>query len=236
MLVSDTSHEGSSPSFGTIFAGMLHRFGSQPLTLVTRRSTRLPRTNFLSNGSMGKSSEQKRAHADRMRAQYRSRMAAATAYLGGTCRVCGAVDNLEFDHIDPSSKFKDVASLTGYKKDTFWCEVRKCQLLCTRCHVKKTVVADMGNEYYGGAHDDVVCLQCGKSFQRVVSKLAANERRDSVNLCSKTCVGLYSTVGPGQQRQGCGTVAGYMRCGPPTCSACRAAFAAYNRERRLRRK
>lgn len=72
-----------------------------------------------------------------MKDYYRRRSEKAIAYLGGSCVTCNATVNLEFDHIDPSTKSFDV--LKGFRrKEVFWKEVDKCQLLCSPCHKRKT--------------------------------------------------------------------------------------------------
>ena len=61
----------------------------------------------------------------------------------GPCQKCGSWDNLEVDHIDPSTK----DPLVGYPcPQSFWTwsperravELAKCQVLCTNCHKIKT--------------------------------------------------------------------------------------------------
>lgn len=59
-------------------------------------------------------------------------------YLGGVCKHCGTIDNLEFDHIISSDKQFTITS----KYDANWKilkpELDKCQLLCQSCHVIKS--------------------------------------------------------------------------------------------------
>lgn len=53
--------------------------------------------------------------------------------------MCGSSSDLEFDHIDPSTK---IFSLMGKKwsvaKEVWLEELAKCQLLCNSCHKEKT--------------------------------------------------------------------------------------------------
>lgn len=60
-------------------------------------------------------------------------------YLGGSCVVCQATDQLEFDHKDPKTKSFTIASGLDKPKDVLLAEVNKCQLLCKNCHLKKTI-------------------------------------------------------------------------------------------------
>lgn len=68
------------------------------------------------------------------------RRLAAKKYLGNQCVVCGTVNNLEFDHIDPSTKLIDIS--TAIAKHYAWIklceELDKCQLLCVDHHLEKT--------------------------------------------------------------------------------------------------
>jgi hypothetical protein len=66
--------------------------------------------------------------------RYEQRINAAKEFLGGKCVDCGTNNSLEFDHIDPSTKFKSVTSLTRHRERIFWDEVRKCVLRCKPCH------------------------------------------------------------------------------------------------------
>jgi hypothetical protein len=58
------------------------------------------------------------------------------------CLHCGEADPvvLEFDHIDPSTKFKAIAMLksTNCSWTTLENEMKKCQVLCANCHRRKT--------------------------------------------------------------------------------------------------
>lgn len=54
----------------------------------------------------------------------------------GPCRVCGSWDDLEMDHIDPKDKTTHrVWSLSRERRTE---ELKKCQVLCAKCHQQKT--------------------------------------------------------------------------------------------------
>lgn len=58
------------------------------------------------------------------------------------CRSCGEQDIkvLEFDHIDPATKVEKISKMVkrcATMKD-IKNEMRKCQVLCFNCHIKKT--------------------------------------------------------------------------------------------------
>ena len=50
--------------------------------------------------------------------------------LGGKCVRCGATEDLEFDHIDPSAKSFGVCAGLAKAWDVLVEEAAKCQLLC----------------------------------------------------------------------------------------------------------
>lgn len=62
----------------------------------------------------------------------------AKEHLGGKCVCCQTTQNLEFDHIDDAKKEYNVANAVRNTREVFWNEVEKCQLLCVKCHNKKT--------------------------------------------------------------------------------------------------
>lgn len=60
----------------------------------------------------------------------------AIEMLGGKCVVCGTTMNLEIDHIEPSEKKFNIGAC--WSRPIFYEEIKKCQLLCYPCHLKKT--------------------------------------------------------------------------------------------------
>jgi 5-methylcytosine-specific restriction endonuclease McrA len=74
-----------------------------------------------------------------MKGWYDRRRAQAIVYLGGKCVRCGSAENLQFDHIDPSTKVAALSSLWTASEERFQAELKKCQLLCENCHLAKTV-------------------------------------------------------------------------------------------------
>lgn len=61
----------------------------------------------------------------------------ALAHLGGSCVNCGSEEDLEFDHVDPSTKEFDIARGITWAWHRVEAELDKCQLLCKTCHVAK---------------------------------------------------------------------------------------------------
>lgn len=56
------------------------------------------------------------------------------------CFKCKTNDKLEFHHIDPREKFKNVSAMAseGYSKKRILDEIEKCIVLCEICHAKLT--------------------------------------------------------------------------------------------------
>lgn len=80
-----------------------------------------------------------------LKRRYDERRGQAIRLLGGQCVVCGATDELEFDHIDHSQKSFDVADrLAQYTWERLLAELVKCQLLCFRCHIDKSSMERCG--------------------------------------------------------------------------------------------
>ena len=57
--------------------------------------------------------------------------------LGGMCVECGTTENLEFDHIDPSTKTMNMGRMLNVSKQRALEELKLCQLLCKEHHIEK---------------------------------------------------------------------------------------------------
>lgn len=77
-------------------------------------------------------------HAEYALNTYHQLMKEAKEYLGGCCVVCGTTENLEFDHVDPTTKEFTISHGWSLSAERFWIEVNKCQLLCREHHSDKT--------------------------------------------------------------------------------------------------
>ncbi len=74
-----------------------------------------------------------------MKERWNRRRSKSIALLGGQCVRCGSRDDLEFDHVDPSTKEFTIAKASSFSESRFQAEISKCQLLCSDCHKEKTV-------------------------------------------------------------------------------------------------
>lgn len=71
--------------------------------------------------------------------RYREKRAAYIDKLGGKCVLCGATTNLEFDHIECNKKSFAVSVDWSISKEILEKEIDKCQLLCSKCHMEKSI-------------------------------------------------------------------------------------------------
>jgi len=60
------------------------------------------------------------------------------AALDGKCVVCGGVEDLEFDHVDPITKQFAISEGLDYPWPRLIAELLKCQLLCHEHHLEKS--------------------------------------------------------------------------------------------------
>jgi 5-methylcytosine-specific restriction endonuclease McrA len=57
----------------------------------------------------------------------------------GPCVKCGSPDELEVDHIDPAQKVDH--RIWSWAEPRMLAELAKCQVLCRRCHLAKTLAS-----------------------------------------------------------------------------------------------
>lgn len=93
-------------------------------------------------------------------------------YLGGKCSSCGCSDNLEFDHIDASTKEFTIMSRWKLPISVMKDELDKCQLLCKECHREKTRI-DLGQTDWSGFPE--------KERERLRHKAYYQAHRDEIN-------------------------------------------------------
>ena len=75
-----------------------------------------------------------------MKKKYHERKKWAIEYLGGKCNKCETFENLNFDHINPFSKKYDISKIICGKKEKIINELKKCQILCKKCHIEKNKI------------------------------------------------------------------------------------------------
>ena len=109
-----------------------------------RGSSPLPRTRVTTMAS-------KEYHRKYNLKRYHLRRQEALQSLGGECVACGSIDNLQFDHVDPSRKSFDSKRWMNVSIARFWEEISKCQLLCRGCHEEKSL-EERGEMSAKGSH------------------------------------------------------------------------------------
>ena len=112
-----------------------------------------------------------------MNDRWKKRRAKAEARLGGKCIVCGSTEELEFDHIDPSTKTTTIGRASSMNDEKFWKEVDKCQLLCVVHHRSKTS-SEQSVEHGGGlsGKKNCKCKPCRKIKAKYIAKLRASRK------------------------------------------------------------
>ena len=83
-------------------------------------------------------------------ARYNKRKAEAIEILGGACVICGSTEDLQFDHLNPSTKKFALGKLWSSTQEHFLEELTKCQLLCFGCHQIKTILIDKKQKIHMG--------------------------------------------------------------------------------------
>lgn len=83
--------------------------------------------------------------------RYHERKSQAIIYLGGQCVECQSRDDLQFDHKDRLTKGFTIAKLWSVNEQRFWEEIKKCQLLCLKCHIIKSAL-EQGKKPARGTH------------------------------------------------------------------------------------
>lgn len=101
----------------------------------------------------------------------RLRRAAWIELKGGKCVECGSTENLEVDHIDPSTKLYQPKTVWGLGTEIRERELAKCQVLCRKCHRAKTNAELSGWEhgvkitgYHKGCRCDL-CKAANKAYR-----------------------------------------------------------------------
>lgn len=85
------------------------------------------------------------------RDRYKDRRKVLLGLLGDKCVKCGSTVDLQFDHIDPTTKTMDIGRRMTYSIYTVGKEVQLCQLLCKQCHEIKSVI-DGGHKLMRGSN------------------------------------------------------------------------------------
>lgn len=115
-----------------------------------------------------------------MKNRYHKRKDIAKKLLGGKCVICGETKNLEFDHIDRTKKSFSISKGWSTSEKKFVKEVNKCQLLCQKHHIEKTI-KDLGFKKAKGTHGTLSSYRYCKCdlCKKVHSEYMKNYKRKS---------------------------------------------------------
>lgn len=81
-----------------------------------------------------------------MKTKYYRRRGQAIEFLGGKCIDCGHLENLEFDHKNPSDKEYNISQIfSSHSIEKVQREVEKCVLRCIPCHGHMTTLQRLQN-------------------------------------------------------------------------------------------
>lgn len=159
----------------------------------------------------------KRAYDRRRHASLR---AIAEEILGQACIQCGSTVDVEFDHIDPSTKRFNLSDGHSYSMGEYLVEVLKCQPICKPHHIRKTL-NQRGFELVKGqpVHGTVSSYRYCRCQECRAAKSDDNARRNRARGIPPKQGLAHGTYGC--YRKGC------------RCDACRQANTAHHREYRM---
>lgn len=101
--------------------------------------------------------------------------------LGGKCEKCGATENLEFHHKNKEEASFKLGSMARHSKKDVFNEVKKCMLLCHKCHWNEHRKLKITRK-----RRFVLCLETGSIYKNVsAAAKALNIRAMSIyNVCT----------------------------------------------------
>lgn len=91
---------------------------------------------------------------------------------GGCCANCGSTEDLEIDHIDPSTKLCNPSQVWSRCREFREAELAKCQVLCADCHKAKTREEFVSSEHGSRAMYDTHKCRCDVCVQAMRDRFA----------------------------------------------------------------
>lgn len=149
------------------------------------------------------------------------------SHLGGSCVVCGSTENLEVDHIDPSTKLFNIANSLHKKWEEIVKELEKCQLLCKPHHIEKT-----NSELLGRVPVNKGVITHGKQYPAYTLKCSCDDCKEYKRLRNqqRRSSTPSNNIHKGDLNIVHGTRAGYLkeaRLKLTHCEACKQANSEY---------
>lgn len=114
----------------------------------------------------------------------------------GPCVKCGTWDNIEIDHIDPSTKEYEIDIVWRRSQQIRDYELAKCQALCKPCHIEKTTIEQKNakpvthGSYKSYRKYKCRCEICVLTMRKRAQKYRENNR-EKINSYAKN---YYQTV------------------------------------------
>lgn len=109
----------------------------------------------------------------------RSRRTAWITSRGGACERCGSTEDLEVDHIEPSSKSMNPTMIWSRAAHIREAELAKCQVLCGPCHKSKTKAAVLvqyeHGEYLMYTERKCRCVPCKNAWRNYYQSYRARK-------------------------------------------------------------
>lgn len=131
---------------------------------------------------------------EQQRAYQRERLKRTRAewFAGKSCVKCGSLDELELDHIDPSTKINH--KIWSWSPERRNAELAKCQVLCSVCHLNKTRFVDLASD---AAHGTLARyksgVRIGQACRCVLCK-TANAEYEAARRKSKRALGVVGSI------------------------------------------
>ena len=122
---------------------------------------------------MGNNNDYMRAYMAR---RYTDRRARALVILGEKCAKCVVTESLEVDHIDRHSKTRSSRWWANLSEARFLAEMEKCQLLCRRHHMLKTL-EERGQVSARGRHGTLSAYRYCRCDACKAAKRASNRQQ-----------------------------------------------------------
>jgi hypothetical protein len=85
-------------------------------------------------------------------AWYKAERRAQWILDNGPCAWCGTWEDLEVDHIDPSTKTIRTSLIWQTNEEQRVAELAGCQVLCKKCHRQKTTIEAESKVQHGTLH------------------------------------------------------------------------------------
>ena len=112
---------------------------------------------------MYKDKEEQKAYQRQWRAERK-----ISFFADKFCSICGTIDNLELDHVNPDAKISH--SIWSWSESRRNEELKKCQILCSKHHKEKTV-SDKARHYSDKIEQIVSLHNTGQYSVRSLAKL-----------------------------------------------------------------